>query len=92
MNTDFLSNRALACNGGFEVHVSGFCLQCITLSEKGSLIVVINIIVSNIIIFYGVVVVVKFVVTIAVIITVSIVIIISTLVHLVHLYYSELCS
>ena len=41
INTEFISNQAFACNGGFEVHVSVFCQQCITESEKGYLIVIV---------------------------------------------------
>lgn len=64
INTDFLSNQAFACNVGFEVHVSVFCLQCITVSAKGSLIViVINIIITLV---DGGVVVVEFIVIIVV--------------------------
>ena len=85
MNTDFPSSQALVYNGSFVVHVSLFCPQCITVSEKGSLVViVINIIVSNVNIIDGVVdVVAVFVITVVVVVTpVSIVIITSMLVHI----------
>ena len=74
INTEFLSNQALACNGGFEIHDSVFCQQCTTVSEKGYLIVlVINIIVSNIIsIVDGAVVVVEFLVDIIVVVIITV--------------------
>ena len=80
MNTDFLSNQALAYNSCFVVHVSLFGLQCITANEKGSLIVI----VINIIIDGGVVVVIEvFVIVVVVfIIPVSTDIITSISVHL----------
>ena len=66
------------------VHVSLFCLQCITVTEKGSLIViVINVIVSNIILDGGIVFVEVFVIIdVVLIIIVRTVIITSTLVHI----------
>ena len=48
MNMDSLSNQAFTFNGVFVVHVSVFCLQCITVSEKESLIV--NVITFNVIV------------------------------------------